>query len=68
MHEIYNLFNDHVINNKTSNKTLKNEWEKIIMLLMPLTPHLAHECCTKKPIKKFYWPKYDLKLLKRKKL
>ena len=28
MHEIYNLFNDHVINNKTSNKTLKNEWEK----------------------------------------
>ena len=63
MHEIYNLFYDHVINNKTSNKTLKNEWEKITMLLMPLTPHLAHECC-KKINKKFYWPKYDPKLLK----
>ena len=63
MHEIYNLFYDHVINNKTSNKTLKNEWEKITMLLMPLTPHLAHECC-EKINKKFYWPKYNPKLLK----
>ena len=63
MHEIYNLFYDHVIYNKTSNKTLKNEWEKIIMLLIPLTPHLAHECC-EKINKKFYWPKYDPKMLK----
>ena len=30
---------------------------------MPLTPHLAHECC-EKINKKFYWPKYDPKLLK----
>jgi len=65
MHEIYNLFNDHMINNKTSNKTLKNEWEKIIMLLLPLTPHLAHECL-EKTNKKFYWPKYDSKLLQEK--
>jgi len=63
IHEIYNLFYDHVINNKTSNKTLKNEWEKITMLLIPLTPHLAHECCEKLD-RKFYWPKYDQKLLK----
>ena len=33
------------------------------MLLMPLTPHLAHECC-EKINKKFYWPKYNLNLLK----
>ena len=63
IHEIYNLIYHHVINNKTSNKTLKNEWEKIIMLLMPLTPHLAHECC-EKINKKFYWPKYDPQLIK----
>ena len=63
MHEIYNLLYNHVINNKTSNKTLKNEWEKITMLLMPLVPHLASECC-EKINKKFYWPKYDQKLLK----
>ena len=33
------------------------------MLLMPLVPHLAHEC-REKINKKFYWPKYDPKLLK----
>jgi len=63
MHEIYNLFYDHVTNNNTSNKTLKSEWEKITMLLMPLTPHLSHECC-EKINKKFYWPQYNSKLLK----
>ena len=41
MHEIYNLFYDHVINNKTSNKTLENEWDKITMLLMPLIPSIC---------------------------
>ena len=63
IHEIYNLIYEHVTNNKTSNKTLRNEWEKITMLLIPLAPHLAHECC-EKISKKFYWPKYDPKLLK----
>jgi len=32
---------------------------------MPLAPHLAHECC-EKINKKYYWPKYDSKLLKEK--
>ena len=54
-----------MVNNKTSTKTLKNEWEKIIMLLLPLVPHLAHECL-EKTNKKFYWPKYDSKLLQEK--
>ena len=63
IHEIYNLLCDQLLNNKTSNKTLKNEWEKITMLLMPLAPHLAHECCEKLN-KKFYWPQYNHKLLK----
>ena len=63
VHEIYNTFNQHIINNKTSNITLKNEWEKVTMLLIPLTPHLAHEFCEKNT-KKFYWPKYNPKLLK----
>ena len=33
------------------------------MLLIPLAPHLAHECC-EKINKKFYWPEYNSKLLK----
>ena len=36
------------------------------MLLMPLSPHLAHECC-EKINKKFYWPKYNSKFLKEEK-
>jgi len=63
LHEIYNQLYEHLINNKTSNKTLKNEWEKILMILMPLIPHLAHECC-EMINKKIYWPKYNSKLLK----
>ena len=65
MHEIYNILNQHVIGDKTSSQTLKNEWEKIIMLLMPLAPHLAHEFCENLN-KKFYWPRYNPKLLKQK--
>jgi len=62
IHEVYNLISHHVLNSKTSSKTLKKEWEKVVMLLMPLTPHLAHECCEK--IKKeSYWPEYENKLL-----
>ena len=62
IHEIYNLFHEHLIANKCSNKTMKNQWEKIIMLLTPITPHLAYECSVDLN-KEFYWPKYDPKLL-----
>ena len=62
IHEIYNLFHEHLIANKSSNKTMKNEWEKITMLLMPITPHLVHEWWGKLN-KEFYWPKYDSNLL-----
>ena len=65
IHEIYNLICQYIANDKTSNKTLKNEWEKIIMLLMPLLPHLANECW-ESVNKKFYWPKHDAKLLEEK--
>ena len=63
IHEIYNLINDHVIKNKTSTSAIKKGWEKIIMLLMPIIPHLAHECCEKINTK-FYWPEYENELLK----
>ena len=33
------------------------------MLLNPLIPHFAHECCEKIE-KKFYWPDYDKKKFK----
>ena len=63
IHEIYNTLNQYILDNKTSNKILKNVWEKIIMLLVPLVPHLAHEC-GEKFNKNFYWPEFDSNLLK----
>ena len=62
IHEAYNFLSQHVVKNKTSNKVLKNSWEKIIMLLMPMIPHLAYECWGDKD-KRFYWPEYDISLL-----
>ena len=47
---------------KCNNLGNVDEWEKIKMLLMPLAPHLIHECCINLN-KKFYWPKYNTKLL-----
>jgi len=64
IHEIYNLIHKHISEKKTSNHTLKFAWEKIIMLLNPLVPHLAYECCDKMKIN-FYWPKYDESLMKK---
>ena len=34
------------------------------MIMMPITPHLVHEISEQINIKKFYWPKHDIKLLK----
>jgi len=65
IHEVYNLINQHVINNKTSNDTLIKNWKKIIMILMPIVPHLAHEMSEKTGIDP-YWPKYDSQLLEEK--
>ena len=62
IHEIYNIFSRHLVSGKTSNKVLKKEWEKIIMLLLPIVPHMAHELC-EKINKNFYWPEFNEKLL-----
>jgi len=63
IHEIYNTFAQHVLGNETSNKTLKNAWEKIILLLMPIVPHLANECW-EATNKKSYWPEFDPNIFK----
>ena len=42
-YETYNLFNKN-LNNEISNECLKTNLIKIMQLLIPFTPHLAHEC------------------------
>ena len=42
-YEVYNLFNKY-INEGLSNNCLKENIIKIMKLMLPFTPHLAHEC------------------------
>ncbi|MBA1338680.1 MAG: leucyl-tRNA synthetase [Pelagibacterales bacterium] len=65
IHEIYNIFNQHIINKKTSAAVLKKEWEKIVILLLPFVPHLAHELLETNN-KNLHWPEYDEKILEEK--
>jgi leucyl-tRNA synthetase len=63
VHEIYNLFIQKLASDKVSNNILNISWNKIIMLLMPIIPHFAHECLGSTE-KNFKWPEYNSKLLK----
>jgi len=68
VHEAYNVLDKFLYKENLPNKTLKEVWKKIIILLMPLVPHLAYECWeTLNKDNKFdniNWPKSDPKLLK----
>ena len=55
-YELYRLFNSH-INKPVSNKILKESMIKIMKLMIPFTPHLAHECLSNLGCKNFdNWP------------
>ena len=59
-HDIYNFYNK-VLENK---KNLKENFEKILLIMMPVIPHLANECL--KRINhdcKFIWPTVKKELL-----
>ena len=64
IHEVYNLLDKFASNKKISNKTLKENWEKIIILLMPIVPHWSNECLEickneKNLNNEIKWPTYD---------
>ena len=63
VHEIYNVFIQKLASEKVSNNILNASWSKIIILLMPIIPHFAHECLGSVE-KHFKWPDYNSKLLK----
>ena len=66
-HEIYSYFKKIVEKNKNF-KNLKNNFEKILILMIPITPHLAYECLERFNYnKKLYWPMVEEKYLKKEK-
>ena len=60
-YEMYSFFKDN-LNTEISNKTLKNNMIKMMKLMIPFTPHLAHECLEFTNCSDFSnWPKIDKK-------
>ena len=68
VYEIYNLFNSY-LDKEISNKSLKSNIIKLMMILIPFTPHLAFEILENFGIKSSYsWPKIDDSLIKEEKI
>ena len=66
-HEIYSHYKK-IVDNKTNFKNLKNSFEKILILMMPVMPHLASECLERFNYnKKLCWPIVEEKYLKNEK-
>ena len=62
VYSIYNLFNSS-LNSKISNQCLQNNLSKLMIMLVPFVPHLAHECLEQLGEKNTSkWPKMDNKL------
>ena len=62
-HEIYSFFKS-VIETKKNYINLKNNFEKIMLIMMPVLPHLSNECLKKFNYKgNFDWPKVNRDLL-----
>ena len=68
IYEIYNLFNSNIFKD-VSNECLKNNFIKVMIVLIPFTPHLARECLEKLGEKNVeQWPLVDKKLIKLEKI
>ena len=67
-HELYNMLDKFISNKKISNESFNNQIKKILIMLIPLAPHIAYECLEKidSSILKsdIKWPVYNPKLLK----
>jgi leucyl-tRNA synthetase len=64
-HEIYSYFKK-IIESRNDFKNLKNNFEKIVLIMMPVIPHLANECLEKLNNNNFEdikWPNVEKKYL-----
>ena len=63
-YETYNIFSKFLINKNISNKIIIENFEKILILISPILPHLANECINKINPKinldNLIWPEIDL--------
>ena len=52
------------IEKKYSKNTLIENYQKILITMTPIIPHLANECLSTLKIENFKWPQYDESMLK----
>ena len=63
LHEMYSFLSKEIENEYTAN-TLKENYIKILIAIMPVIPHFSTECLNSLNIKKeVEWPKYDVAVL-----
>jgi leucyl-tRNA synthetase len=66
LHEIYTFFNK-ILEGKSFNKNLIANYVKILIIMLPITPHLASECLEEITTNRNYlWPKIKDKYLQSK--
>jgi leucyl-tRNA synthetase len=62
-YDVYNNYITFIDNQKISGDSLKKNFEKILILIMPILPHFASECLTmlnpKLNLENISWPIYD---------
>ena len=58
LHEIYSFFIKQT-NKSYTKRTLKENYEKILIAMSPVVPHLSNECLKNLSSKDIKWPKYD---------
>ena len=66
-YDIYNNYSRFIENKKISNDILIKNFEKVLILIMPLLPHFASECLitlnSKLNLDNISWPTYDKTLI-----
>tara|TARA_A100001234_G_C12639146_1_gene391252 strand:- start:1618 stop:4038 length:2421 start_codon:yes stop_codon:yes gene_type:complete len=62
LHEMYSFITKQ-LNKPYSEKTLTENYKKILISMNPIIPHFSSECLEMINVKKTYWPSYDEKLL-----
>ena len=67
IYEIYNNFVTFLNDKNVSNATISENFEKVLIMLMPVLPHFACECLSMKKssisLNNYNWPKFDKELI-----
>ena len=63
LYEMYSFLNKQIEKNYTK-KTIFENYEKILIVMIPILPHFANECLSIIKAKDFKWPEYNTSMLK----